>query len=85
MCMFQNASEGAQTSVHLAVSEEVEGVSGRYFADCMVLKYNSTNAYFLSKTKTGFFKFLLKGILKMRLRKKILHISLKSSYLQNFL
>jgi hypothetical protein len=34
--MFQNASEGAQTSVHLAVSEEVEGVSGRYFVDCMV-------------------------------------------------
>ncbi|XP_050738479.1 uncharacterized protein LOC127009427 [Eriocheir sinensis] len=25
---------GAQTTIHLAVSEEVEGVTGRYFADC---------------------------------------------------
>jgi light-dependent protochlorophyllide reductase len=26
--------QGAQTQIHLAVSEEVEGVSGLYFADC---------------------------------------------------
>ena len=26
--------EGAQTSIHLAVSEELEGVTGLYFADC---------------------------------------------------
>lgn len=30
----KNPTEGAQTSIYLAVSEEVEGVSGRYFADC---------------------------------------------------
>ena len=29
-------TEGAQTNIHLAVSEEVEGVSGLYFADCKV-------------------------------------------------
>ncbi|KAK7866947.1 hypothetical protein R5R35_014721 [Gryllus longicercus] len=26
--------EGAQTTIHLAVSEDVEGVTGRYFSDC---------------------------------------------------
>ncbi|XP_021940131.1 retinol dehydrogenase 14-like isoform X2 [Zootermopsis nevadensis] len=31
---FKNAVEGAQTSIYLAVSEEVEGVSGKYFVDC---------------------------------------------------
>jgi len=31
---FKNVVEGAQTSVHVAVSEELEGVSGEYFADC---------------------------------------------------
>ncbi|XP_063860908.1 retinol dehydrogenase 12-like [Scylla paramamosain] len=30
----KDAISGAQTNIHLAVSEEVEGVSGRYFADC---------------------------------------------------
>lgn len=34
--LCKNSVEGAQTSVYLAVSEEVEGVSGRYFADCKV-------------------------------------------------
>jgi hypothetical protein len=33
---FQDAVEGAQTSIYLAVSEEVEGVSGKYFMDCKV-------------------------------------------------
>ena len=27
-------SEGAQTSIHLAVSEELHRVTGQYFADC---------------------------------------------------
>lgn len=30
--------QGAQTSVHCAVSEEMEGVSGQYLADCRVAK-----------------------------------------------
>lgn len=33
---MKNSVEGAQTSIYLAVSEEVEGVSGRYFVDCKV-------------------------------------------------
>ncbi|XP_028404299.1 retinol dehydrogenase 12-like [Dendronephthya gigantea] len=31
---FKTPEQGAQTSIHLAVSEEVEGISGRYFIDC---------------------------------------------------
>lgn len=31
---FKTQWEGAQTSIYLAVSPEVEGVSGKYFADC---------------------------------------------------
>ncbi|XP_029794121.1 retinol dehydrogenase 14 isoform X2 [Suricata suricatta] len=31
---FKTAVEGAQTSVYLASSPEVEGVSGKYFGDC---------------------------------------------------
>ena len=33
---FKTPTEGAQTNIYLAVSEEVEGVSGLYFADCKV-------------------------------------------------
>lgn len=53
--------EGAQTSIHLAVSEEVEGVSGKFFSDCRQKWMppwgtNSANAQFLwkaSETMTG--------------------------------
>ena len=31
---FKTAEEGAQTTIHLAVSEEVEGTTGKYFVDC---------------------------------------------------
>ncbi|KAJ4431236.1 hypothetical protein ANN_19833 [Periplaneta americana] len=36
LCNFfgKNPIEGAQTSIYLAVSEEVEGITGKYFADC---------------------------------------------------
>jgi hypothetical protein len=34
--LFQDPVEGAQTSVYLAVSEEVEGVSAKYFENCKV-------------------------------------------------
>lgn len=33
---FKTPKEGAQTSIHLAVSEEVEGMTGLYFSDCKV-------------------------------------------------
>ena len=32
--IFKTAEEGAQTVIHLAVSEEVEGTTGKYFVDC---------------------------------------------------
>ncbi|XP_054257489.1 retinol dehydrogenase 12-like [Macrosteles quadrilineatus] len=31
---FKSEEQGAQTTIYLAVSEEVEGVSGKYFYDC---------------------------------------------------
>ena len=31
---FKTTEQGAQTSIYLAVSEEVEGVTGKYFMDC---------------------------------------------------
>lgn len=33
---FKNPKQGAQTTIHLAVSEEVASVSGKYFLDCHV-------------------------------------------------
>ncbi|XP_068083163.1 retinol dehydrogenase 12-like [Anabrus simplex] len=35
---FKTNEEGAQTSIYLAVSEEVEGVTGKYFSDCKMVK-----------------------------------------------
>ncbi|XP_046993301.1 retinol dehydrogenase 14 [Schistocerca americana] len=32
---FKTPEQGAQTTLHLAISEEVEGVSGKYYMDCM--------------------------------------------------
>jgi len=34
--IFKTAVEGAQTTIHCAVSEKVEGISGGYFDDCQV-------------------------------------------------
>ncbi|XP_015127096.1 retinol dehydrogenase 14 isoform X2 [Diachasma alloeum] len=31
---FKSPVQGAQTTIHLAVSDEVNGVTGKYFADC---------------------------------------------------
>ena len=36
MYLLQTPLEGAQTTLHLATSEEVEGVTGKYFVDCQV-------------------------------------------------
>merc|ERR1712133_117784 len=33
---FKTAEEGAQTTIHLAVSEDVENVTGKYFSDCKI-------------------------------------------------
>ncbi|XP_044740012.1 retinol dehydrogenase 12-like [Chrysoperla carnea] len=32
--IFKNAKEGAETTIHCAVCEKVDGVSGKYFQDC---------------------------------------------------
>lgn len=34
--VFQTAKEGAQTTIYLAVADEVAYVSGEYFSDCKV-------------------------------------------------
>ncbi|XP_014484990.1 PREDICTED: retinol dehydrogenase 14 isoform X2 [Dinoponera quadriceps] len=39
---FKTPEQGAQTTIHLAVSEELNGVSGKYFVDCA--KYELSNA-----------------------------------------
>lgn len=31
---FRSAEEGAQTSIHLAMSDELKGTTGKYFGDC---------------------------------------------------
>lgn len=33
---FKTPEQGAQTTIHLAVSDELNGVSGKYFMDCAV-------------------------------------------------
>ncbi|KAK3885109.1 hypothetical protein Pcinc_010660 [Petrolisthes cinctipes] len=38
MLWAKDSELGAQTNIYLAVSEEVEGVSGRYFTDCKQVK-----------------------------------------------
>ena len=35
---LQSAEEGAQTSIHVAVSKELEDVSGEYFSECRISK-----------------------------------------------
>lgn len=36
MIYFQTSEEGAQTSIYLAVSEDVAKTNGKYFKDCKV-------------------------------------------------
>ncbi|KAJ8710190.1 hypothetical protein PYW07_009556 [Mythimna separata] len=39
--MYKMPKEGAQTTIHLCVSEEVEGVRGKYFMECKEAEYNT--------------------------------------------
>lgn len=34
--LFKSPVEGAQTTIHCSVSEDLDGVSGKYFIDCKV-------------------------------------------------
>ena len=36
--------EGAQTTIYCAVSEEMEGVTGQYLADCRIKKTSNSQA-----------------------------------------
>ena len=36
--LFKTAEQGAQTSIYCAVSEEMEGVSGKYLQDCAIVE-----------------------------------------------
>ena len=41
---FKTVEQGAQTTIYCAVSEEMEGVTGQYLADCRVQKLKSAQA-----------------------------------------
>ena len=41
---FKTPWEGAQTTIYCAVSEEMEGVTGQYLADCQIKKTNNPQA-----------------------------------------
>lgn len=34
LLIFKSAKQGAQTTIYCAISEELDGVSGKYFSDC---------------------------------------------------
>ena len=36
--------QGAQTSIHCAVSEEMEGVTGKFLTDCKITKVSNPQA-----------------------------------------
>ena len=42
--MLKTPLEGAQTTIYCAVSEEMEGVTGQYLADCRIKKTNNPQA-----------------------------------------
>ena len=35
-CFFKTVEQGAQTTIYCAVSQEMEGVTGQYLADCQI-------------------------------------------------
>ncbi len=41
---FKTSVQGAQTSIYCAVSEEMEGVSGQFLADCRVERLKTAEA-----------------------------------------
>ena len=41
---WKTPAQGAQTSIYCAVSEEMEGVSGQYLADCKVQRLKTADA-----------------------------------------
>ena len=41
---FQTSFEGAQTLIHLAVSEKMENITGKYYFGCKVYHHDSPKA-----------------------------------------
>ena len=41
---FKTPLQGAQTNIYCAVSEEMEGVTGKYLADCKIMKTKNPQA-----------------------------------------
>ena len=41
---FKTPLQGAQTNIYCAVSEEMEGVTGQYLADCKIVKTKNPQA-----------------------------------------
>ncbi len=48
---FKTPAEGAQTSIHLAAAEEVEGVTGRYFSECRPARSSAEGAAAAAATR----------------------------------
>lgn len=44
--LFKSPTEGAQTTIHCAVSEDLANVTGKYFLDCKVCGLNLTSLYY---------------------------------------
>ena len=42
--LFKTPKQGAQTTIYCAVSEEMEGVTGQYLADCRIVKTQNSQA-----------------------------------------
>ena len=42
--LFKTPKQGAQTTIYCAVSEEMEGVTGQYLADCRIVKTRNSQA-----------------------------------------
>ncbi|XP_045190445.2 retinol dehydrogenase 12-like isoform X2 [Mercenaria mercenaria] len=42
-CFLKTAEEGAQTSIYCSVSEDLEGVSGKYYVDCQEAEDQSSD------------------------------------------
>ena len=44
LLVFKTPWEGAQTTIYCAVSEELDGVSGQYLADCKIQRMKTAAA-----------------------------------------
>jgi light-dependent protochlorophyllide reductase len=62
---LKSEEEGAQTSIHLAVSEDVEGTSGKFFVDCKEKEPANTAKDDVAAEKLWHISAKLVGLLKV--------------------